>query len=103
MSSRRTEYDIADRSLLQPWAVLAMLLLCVGHSIADAHLHLNGHDEEVCKICAISEPGQVPEIRWVEDQLPEWRPSNSVPVVSATISPRPYEFGRSRAPPFPVS
>lgn len=88
---------------LPPWALLAALLLCVGHSVAHAHLHLDEHEEEVCTICGISEPGQIQEIGWVDAQPCEWHPLSSLPVVSTTLLPQPYEFGRPRAPPFTVS
>ena len=103
MNRRKTEYDIAVRSNgpcpLRRWASLAALLLCVGHSVADTHVHLDEHEEEVCTLCAIAEPGHVREVGWVDAQPSEWFPSHRVPVVSATLSPRPYEIGRPRAPP----
>ena len=78
-------------------------MLCVGHSVGDAHAHLDAHEEEACTLCAISEPGHAPEVGWVDAQPSEWRWSDSLPVVSATLPPRPYEVVRSRAPPFSVS
>ena len=88
--------------LLQRWASLAALLLCVGHAVADTHVHLDEHEEEACTLCVIVEPSHVPLVGWVDARPSEWWPSNSMPVVSATLSPRPYEVGRPRAPPISV-
>ena len=87
------------RRLLQQWALLAALVLCVGKSAADTHLHLDEHEEKACTLCAIFEPGHVPDTGLVDDRPVEWRRSDDVPVFSATLSPRPYEVGRPRAPP----
>ena len=89
--------------LLQRWASLAALLLCVGHSVADTHVHLDEHEEEVCTLCAVSEPGHAPEVGWDDARPSERGRSNSWPVDSATLSPRPYEVGQPRAPPPSVS
>ena len=80
-------------------AVLAVLVLCVGQTVAAAHVHFDEHEEEVCTLCAISEPGHVPEVDRGYVQPFEWCRFNSSPVYSATVSPHPYEVARSRAPP----
>ncbi|MCY4013940.1 MAG: hypothetical protein OXG82_14635 [Gammaproteobacteria bacterium] len=83
--------------------MLAASLLWVGQAVADTHVHLDEHEEEVCTFCAISEPGHVPEISRLDALPPEWRRSNSLPVSSATLSFRPYEVARPRAPPLAIS
>ena len=88
---------------MQRWTLLAALVLCVGHSAAEAHVHLDEHEEEVCTLCAISEPGHVPEVGSVGARPSQWRLADSLPVVSATLSPRPYEIGHPRAPPCSVA
>lgn len=78
-------------------------MLCVGQTVAQTHVHVDEHEEEVCTFCAISEPGHVPEISRL-DALPlGWRRSSTLPVSSATLSPRPYGVARSRAPPVSFS
>ena len=105
MSSRKAEYDIANPlnggpgRVRQRYALLAALVLCLVHSLADTHVHVDEHEEEVCTLCAISEPGHVPEVGRLDAPPSEWRHSKSLPVVSAALSPRPYEVGRPRAPP----
>ena len=89
--------------LLQRWASLAALLLCVGHSTADTHVHVDEHEEEVCTLCAIFEPGHAPDVGWDDAGPSEWGRRNSLPFDSATLSPRPYEVGQPRAPPLSVS
>ena len=71
----------------------------VGQTLADTHVHVDEHQAEVCTFCAISEPGYVPEISRPAALPPESRRSNSLPVFSATLSHRPYEVARPRAPP----
>ena len=88
---------------MQRWAALAALLLCVVHSVADTHVHVDEHEEEVCTLCAIFEPGHVPEVGCVDARPSEWSRSNNYPVDSATLSPRSYEVGQARAPPFSLS
>ena len=85
--------------LPQRWALLAALVLCVAHSVADTHVHLDEHEEEVCTLCAISEPGHIPGVGQVDAGPSECQRSNSLPVASATLCPRRYEVGRPRAPP----
>lgn len=85
--------------VLQRWALLAALVACAGHSVADTHVHLDEREEEVCAFCAISETGHVPEVGCLDARPSGWRRSNSLPVVSATLSPRPYEVAGPRAPP----
>ena len=89
--------------LVQRWAALAALLLCVGHSVADTHVHVDEHEEEVCTLCAIFEPGHTPEAGWVDARPSDWGRSNNWTVDSATLSPRSYEVGQPRAPPLSVS
>ena len=84
---------------LQRWALLLALLSCVGLTAADTHVHLDEHQEEVCTYCAIPETGQLPEVGCLDAQPSQWRHSNSLLVVSATLSPRPYELALPRAPP----
>lgn len=85
------------------WALLGALALCLGQTVADTHVHVDEHEEEVCTVCAISDPGHVPEIGRLAALPTGWHRSNSLPVFSATLSPRPYETGRPRAPPISVS
>ena len=85
--------------LLRAWALLAVLVLCIGQTTAAAHVHFDEHGEEECTLCAISDPGHVLDAGWVDAQPSEWCRSNSVPVFSAVLSPHPYEVARSRAPP----
>jgi len=100
LGNSQTMTSVARPSrVLQRWALLAALVACVGHSVADTHAHLDEHEEEVCTLCAISETGHVPEVGRLDARLSRWRRSNSLPVVSATPSPRPYEVARPRAPP----
>ena len=89
--------------LLPQVALLAALLVCVGQSIADVHLHLDEQEEEVCTLCAISEPGHVPTIGLLVALPFESRRSDHLPEYSATLSPRPYEAAQPRAPPVSVS
>ena len=116
MQTLKAEYDIAGfrgaerttsappgpRRARQRWAVLAVLALCVGQSVADAHLHVD-EEEENCALCAISEPGYVPDIGGVVALPSEARRPDRLPEYSATLSPRPYEAARPRAPPVSVS
>ena len=94
-----TSAPLGPRRLLQQWALLAALVFCVGQSAADTHLHLDEHEEDACTLCAIFEPGHVPDTGLVDTRPSEWRRSNDVRVFSATLSPRPYEVGCPRAPP----
>lgn len=89
--------------LLQQLTLLAAFVMCVGHSIVDTHIHLNEHEEETCTLCVISEPGHVPQDGRIDVRPSEWQCSDSLPVVSATLCPRPYEFGHPRAPPFSIA
>ena len=84
---------------LQRWVAVAALLLCVGHAVADTHVHLDDDEEEVCALCAISEPGHVSEVARIGPRPAAWRRSSNVPVVEATRNPRPYEVPHPRAPP----
>lgn len=86
------------RALLR-WVLLAALVLCAGQSVADAHLHYQENEEEVCTLCAISEPDHVPGVERVDARPFEWRLFTGLPVYSATLAPRPYEVVRPRAPP----
>lgn len=85
------------------WALLGALALCLGQTVGDTHVHLDEHEEEFCTVCAIADPGPVPEIGRLDALPTGWRRSNSLPVFSATLPPRPYETGRPRAPPISVS
>ena len=98
-----TSAPLRPHRLLQQWALLVALVLCVGHSIACIHLHLDEHEEEVCTLCAISETEHIPDVECVDAWLSEWRRSNSAPVFSAITAPRPYAIGCPRAPPISVS
>ena len=84
---------------LQRLTFLAAMALCAGQSVADAHLHLDAPEEAACTLCAISEPGQVPEVGWVDAQPPVRCRTHAVPVFSTTLAPRPYAARPSRAPP----
>ena len=85
--------------MLQRFAWLAALVLCFGQAAADTHLHLDEIEEEVCALCVFSEPGHVVDVGGADAQPRAWRRTNSVPLVSAILSPRPFEVSRSRAPP----
>ena len=85
------------------WALLGALALCLGQAVADTHVHLDEHEDEGCTVCAISDPGFVPEIGRLPALPTGWHRSNSRPVFSATLSSRPYETARPRAPPISVS
>lgn len=85
--------------LVQRWALLAALVLYVGHLGADVHLHVNEHEEGNCTFCAISETSHVPEGGWVNTQLSERSWSNSLPAIPTTLSPSSYAVGHPRAPP----
>lgn len=102
-TERMTSAPPRPSRLLRRLALLAVLVLCAGQSLAAAHLHLDEHEEEDCTLCAISDLGHVPDVECVDAQRPErWR-SNDVTPSSAILSPRPYEVARSRAPPVSVS
>lgn len=75
------------------------MALCVVPTVADTHLHLDGQEDEVCTVCAISEPGDVADVGRVDARTSEWGRPDSFPVFSTTLSTRPYESGRPRAPP----
>ena len=94
-----TDAPPGPRRLLRRWALLGALALCVAQTVADTHVHLEGHEEEACTVCAISETGHSAEIGRVDAQPTEWRRSDSFAGFSATLPPRPYEVGRPRAPP----
>ena len=96
---RMTRALSSPRRLLHRWTLLAGLVLWVGQSVADTHLHLDEHEEEACTLCAISEPGHVLDAGCVDARSSEWHRSNSAPVFSATLAPRPYEIGHPRDPP----
>ena len=85
--------------MLQRLALLAAVALCLGQSAADAHLHLDELEEEVCVVCGFSDPGQGLDVECVVSQPSEWRRADSVPVFSAVLVLRPFEVGRSRDPP----
>ena len=114
MNAPKTEYGISKgqrmtspplrRSCwLQRLTLLAALVMCVGHSVIDTHLHLDVHEEETCTLCAISESGHGPQVGQTDVRPTIWRHSDGLPVVSATLCPRPYEFGHPRAPPRSIS
>ena len=84
---------------LQCWALLATMVLCLGQTVAAAHLHFDAQEEEACTLCAIPESGRVPEVGWVDTQPPVGCRSHAVRVFSTTLAPRPYEARPSRAPP----
>ena len=101
-AKRTTTAPLGPRRVRKRWALLAALAVCVGQSVADAHLHLD-EEEEVCTFCAISEPGHVPDTGQVLALPPESRRPDRLPEYSATLSPRPYEAARPRAPPVSAS
>lgn len=83
----------------QRLALLAAVALFLGQSVADVHLHLDEHEEEVCTLCAVSDPGHGRDVERVDGRSSESRPTDSVPVFSAILVRRPFEVSRSRAPP----
>lgn len=85
--------------LLQRFAWLAAVVLCFGQAAADTHLHLDEIEEEVCTLCGFSDPGHLLDVGGTEGQPCAWHRTDSVPVFSATLSPRPFEVSRARAPP----
>jgi len=89
--------------MLQRLALLAALVLYFGQSVADAHLHLDEHEEDACPVCAISDPGHILDVGGADGEPQAWHRINSVPVFSAVLSPRPFEVSRSRAPPAFIS
>lgn len=84
---------------LQRWALLAAMVLFVGQSVVNAHLHFDAEEEQACTLCAISEPGQASEVGWADAQPPVRCRTHAVPVFSTTLAPRSYEARPSRAPP----
>lgn len=84
---------------LQRWALLAAMVLFVGQTVVNAHLHFDAKEEQACALCAVSEPGQDPEVEWADAQPPVWCRAHAVPVFSTTLASRPYEARPSRAPP----
>ena len=89
--------------MLQRLALLAALAPYLGQSVADAHLHLDEHEGDVCSVCAISDPGHILDVRGAGGQPQAWHRMDSVPVFAAILSPRPFEVSRSRAPPVFIS
>ena len=85
--------------MLQRYAWLAALVLCFGQVVDDTHLHLDEIEEEFCALCGFSDPGHVQDVGSADSQPRAWCRTNSVAVFSATLSPRPFEVSRSRAPP----
>ena len=85
--------------MLQRLTSLAVLVLCIGQSAADVHLHLDEHEDEVCTLCAISDPGHILDLRGADGESWAWRRVGKVPVFSALLAPRLFEVSRSRAPP----
>ena len=85
--------------VLQRLAWLAALTLCFGQVAADTHLHLDETEEEVCTLCGLSDPGPILDAGAKEGQPRAWHRTDSVPVFVATLSPRPFEVSRARAPP----
>ena len=79
------------------------LVLLVGHSTADKHLHLDEQEEEVCTFCAISDEVHDWDPVYVGARLSEWRSFNDAPVLLAISHRRQYEIGYPRAPPISVS
>lgn len=110
MHGRKAEHDIADRtvggssrSAAHGWALLTALALCFGQTVGDTHVHLDEHEEDVCTVCAICDPGHVPQTGPADAERPEWHRSGSLPAYSATASPSPYRVAKPRAPPVSVS
>lgn len=85
--------------LLQRLVLLTAVVLYISCAVADVHLHVDEHEGEECTFCAISETSHIPEIGSVNFQRTELRWFDSIPVISATLSPRLYEAGHPRAPP----
>ena len=84
---------------LRWWVCVGALLLCVGNSLADTHVHLDEHEPEACALCAIFEPGHVSQVARLDARPSTWRRYSSLPVVSATLAIRPYKAAQPRAPP----
>ena len=101
-SMRDQKADHTDRTASRrrgrQWAFLAVLALCVGQTVGDTHVHIEEHEDEVCTVCAISEPGHDAEVEQAEAQ-PQWHQPDSPATSSAPLPPRPYADGRPRAPP----
>ncbi|MYE82870.1 MAG: hypothetical protein F4X36_13755 [Gammaproteobacteria bacterium] len=85
------------------WASLAALVLCVVQAVADAHVHVDEHEEDACTVCAFSDPGHVQEVDAIRAEPSKWRRSACFPAFSAILPLRPYEPGRPRAPPVSAS
>ncbi|MCY4128495.1 MAG: hypothetical protein OXG15_04545 [Gammaproteobacteria bacterium] len=75
------------------------LILCVGQTFADSHLHVDEHEEGECTVCAIVETGFVLEIVRPNNPSSRWRSVNNASTYSVTFSERPYALHWSRAPP----
>lgn len=89
--------------MLQRLALLGAFVLYLGQSVADAHLHFDEHEEDVCSVCAISDPGHILDVRGTDGQSQPWHRVDSVLVFSIILSPSPFEVSRSRAPPAFIS
>ncbi len=82
----------------QRWVSVAALVLCVGYSVADTHVHVGEVEEDGCAVCAIFEPGRVAEVALLDARPSAWRRYSEL-LVSVTVSARPYEVPHPRAPP----
>lgn len=80
-------------------AFFLALILCVGHTIGDTHVHLDIHEESDCTVCAIAEPGFVLDIDKANNPASLWQLCYSLPTYPVILSPRLYTHDWSRAPP----
>ena len=94
-----TGVEPSSKRRLRWWVCVGALLLCVGNSLADTHVHLDEHEPEVCALCAIPEPSHVSEVARIDARPSTWRRYSGLPVVSATLATRPYKAAQPRAPP----
>ena len=99
MNNLRTEHPRPA----QRWMLLVALGLFIGHSLSHAHVHFDAHEEGDCTLCAVSETGQVSEARQVDVETSERYLPTRTPVLSISLSARPYLVGYARAPPVSIS
>ena len=87
----------------QRFACVAAMMLCFVQVVADAHVHLDEHEHElvqnICAVCAVSDPGHVLPGDLNDDQQSAWCRTGSARVCAVILSPRPFEAPCPRAPP----